>query len=304
MIIIPETCEICESTEWTLVYSDKIRNGAFGNYINGNIFRCGGCGVDRLDEDANIKGNAYQTEEYRDMLNQGLGVTNYFKQADPIQIHNLSAFWPLEIRGKKIADIGTGGGSFLDNISGQAQEIIAIEPTEMYHSSLKKRGYQTFSYTADALTQYRNKMDYVFSFQVIEHVLNPNIFINEGFKLLRPGGKMIVATPNRNNILLKLLPEDFKSFFYCSQHRWYFDKASITNCFQQATERKAQLETVKFVQVFGISNTLAWLKEKQPKGNLCLDGINTVADKLWSSYLESSEQTDTIFMMAEKKETT
>ena len=49
-----------------------------------------------------------------------------------MQIHNLSAFWPLDVRGKLIADIGTGGGSFPDHIAFLAKEVIVIEPTEMY----------------------------------------------------------------------------------------------------------------------------------------------------------------------------
>ena len=171
-----KSCEICGKTEWTSVYSGKIRNGAFGNYIDGKVFRCDGCGIDRLDEDACIKSKAYQTEEYRSMLEQGLGAKDFFKYADPIQIHNLSAFWPLDVRGKIIADIGTGGGSFLDYVSGLAKEVIAIEPTEMYHSSLKKRGYRIFNYMADTLKKYRNKIDIIFSFQVIEHVPNPKSF--------------------------------------------------------------------------------------------------------------------------------
>ena len=301
---MPKACEICEATEWVSVYSGKIRSGAFGNYIDSKIFNCPDCGVNRLDESACIRNEAYQTEEYRGILEQGLGVNDFFKHADPVQIHNISAFWPLDARGKKIVDIGTGGGSFLDHVSGLAAEVIAVEPTKMYHSSLKKRGYRIFNYTADALNEYQNQIDIVFSFQVIEHVPNPKQFINEALGLLKPGGTMIIATPNCNDILLKLLPEDFPSFYYRSQHRWYFGKESLVNCFRYAAEGKSQLHSIKFKHTLGMSNALAWLKEKKPKGNLCLDGINPVADNLWSSYLESTEQADTIYLMAKKNKTT
>jgi len=298
---LSEPCEICGSARWTSVYSGKIRNGALGNFIDGKIFRCIGCNVDRLDEEVSIKSEAYQSEEYRKIVNQGLGIDDYFKHSDPIQIHNLNGFWPLDIRGKKIADIGTGGGSFLDSVSGLADEVIAIEPTEMYHSSLKKRGYRVFNYTADAIKEYRNKMDIVFSFQVIEHVLNPKRLLREALELLRPCGKMIIATPNRNDILLKLLPDDFPSLYYRTQHRWYFDKNSIINCFGQiAALGNSELNNVEFIHTFGMSNCLTWLKEKSPKGDLRLEGISPVADKMWSAYLQSTGQTDTLILTATK----
>ena len=60
-----EPCEICGSTDWYPVYSGMIRDGAFGNQISGNIFRCSGCNADRLDEDVYIQGEAYKSEEYR-----------------------------------------------------------------------------------------------------------------------------------------------------------------------------------------------------------------------------------------------
>ncbi len=296
-----KSCEICGTTRWNSVYCGKIRNGAFGNFINGKIFRCIGCNVDRLDEDLSIKKVAYQSKEYREMLNQGIEVNDYFKHSDSIQIHNLNALWPLNIRGKNIADIGTGGGSFLDAVSGLADEVLAIEPTVMYHSSLKKRGYRVFNYTADALKEYRNKIDIVFSFQVIEHVRNPKKLLREALLLLRPNGKLIIATPNRNDILLKLLPNDFPSFYYRTQHRWYFDKGSIINCFGQiATLANSQLDEVEFFHTFGMSNCLTWLNEKRPIGDLRIEGISPVADKMWSAYLQSTGQTDTLILKATK----
>ena len=294
------SCEICGTSNWSKIYSKTIRNGTFANQVSGEISRCGGCGVDRLDENMCIQEEAYETEEYRDILEQGLALEDFFLQGDPNQIYNLSAFWPLNIRGKLIADIGTGGGSFSDHIASLAKKVVAIEPTKMYQDSLKDRGYQVFDYTTDALTEYRNLVDFVFSFQVIEHVLNPKLFLEEALELLKPGGKLIIATPNRNDILIKLLPDNFPAFFYRTQHRWYFDDDSLSFCLKEAAKGQAELLSIKYLHTFGISNALAWLREKCPKGNLRLDGINPVADKLWSSYLESSQQTDTLYLLAKK----
>ena len=294
------SCKICDLLDWTPIYQGMIRNGAFGNTIEGEVYRCNGCGIDRLPEEMCIQPEAYETKEYRDILKQGLKLDDFFRHADAIQIHNFSAFWPLDFRGKLIADIGTGGGSFPDHIASLAEEVIVIEPTNIYHSSLEKRRYRLFNYTNEALIEYQNKLDFVFSFQVIEHVLDPIIFIKEALALLKPGGKLIIATPNRNDILMNLLPDDFPEFFYRTVHRWYFDEASLTKCFLKAAGNYANIDSCEFVHTFGLSNTFNWLKYKRPCGHDRIEGINLVADQLWSAYLKSSCQSDTIYLMAIK----
>ena len=113
-----------------------------------------------------------------------------------------------------IADIGCGAGSFLSHVSGLAKHIVAIEPTKRYHSSLRKSGYAVFSYVSDALKKFQEGVDIAFAFQVIEHVQNPHEFLTEISSLLKPGGQLIIVTPNRDDILLKLLPEEFSPFYY------------------------------------------------------------------------------------------
>ena len=43
-----------------------------------------------------------------------------------------------------------------------------------------------------------NSFDYVVSFQVIEHIQNDKKYVSEIHRVLRPGGKFILTTPNRH----------------------------------------------------------------------------------------------------------
>jgi 2-polyprenyl-3-methyl-5-hydroxy-6-metoxy-1,4-benzoquinol methylase len=292
-------CEICGTNEWnSIVYEGAVRSGSFGTQTEGGkVARCDGCGVDRLDESVNISALAYESDNYRIAMAQGLEVEDFFSHADPVQIYNLSAFWPLSLRGKVIADIGCGAGSFLSHVSGLAEKIIAVEPTERYHNSLRQRGYDVFSYATDALKVHPEGVDLAVSFQVIEHVLNPRAFLTELAALLKPGGSLIIATPNRNDILLKLLPEEFSPFFYRTAHRWYFDRLSLRHCAEAAG---LLIESERYLQTYGMSNALLWMKERRPTGNTRILGINHVADQLWHGYLEASGQSDTLFVLARK----
>ncbi|MBU1012550.1 MAG: class I SAM-dependent methyltransferase [Bacteroidetes bacterium] len=292
-------CEICGTDSWVSIYEGPVRSGGFGSFKNdGTVAICNGCGVGRLAESDSIDAKAYETKEYRVAVDQGLEVADFFHQADPIQIHHLTAAWPGSFRGKTVADIGCGAGSFIDHISGLAEKIIAIEPTAMYQNSLRKRGYEVYSYASEAIAIRPDSVDLAVTFQVIEHVQNPRTFLAEIFTLLKPGGTLLIATPNRNDIMMKLLPEEFPAFFYRIVHRWYFDCKSLKRC---AIESGYTIESERYLHTMNMSNMLSWLIQRRPTGNTNrLPGIENEADTLWNIYLQSSGQADTLFLKVTK----
>ena len=292
-------CEICGTNSWKIIYEGPIRAGAFGTFRKDAVVaNCNGCGVGRLAEADSIDAKAYESSDYREAVAQGLKVEDFFGHADPVQIHHMSAALPYSFRGKTVADIGCGAGSFIDHISGLAAEIIAIEPTTMYQASLGKRGYEVYNYTGEAISARPQSVDYAVAFQVIEHVQNPRTFLAEILTLLKPGGTLLIATPNKGDILMKLLPNEFPPFFYRMVHRWYFDKGSLS---RTATEAGFDIESERYGHTMNMSNMLVWLSEKRAVGNkIKLPGIDPTADTLWKTYLESSGQADTLFLTVRK----
>lgn len=293
-----DACEICGDTGWSVVYEGRIRAGGFGqNYEEGRVGRCGGCGVERLDEACSIDSAAYESEAYRAALGQGLSTEAFFAHADPTQLQNLTALWPLSLRGKILADIGCGAGSFLDHVSGLAAEIVAIEPTPLYRDSLGQRGYAHFAYASDAAAARPASVDIAVTFQVIEHVSDPVGFLRDIHALLKPGGEIVIATPNRADILMTLLPDEFPAFYYRQVHRWYFAADSLRLCAEKAG---FIVEDNRFVHGFGMANALSWLRDRKPTGHRTLPGIDRTADSQWRAYLEATGQADTLYLRARR----
>ena len=63
-----------------------------------------------------------------------------------------------------------------------------------------------------------NSFDYVITFQVIEHIKNDFAFLKEIHRVLRPGGRLIVSTPNKKMSLTRnpwhvreYTPDEFKN---------------------------------------------------------------------------------------------
>jgi 2-polyprenyl-3-methyl-5-hydroxy-6-metoxy-1,4-benzoquinol methylase len=239
----------------------------------------------------------YSDDSYRTSVNNSNSVNKYFELHDKSCINYLNQYNDYVKRGMIIADIGCGGGSLLDHISGICSQTIAIEPNQEYQKDLSRRGHKTFGSIDKAVVDYGNKVDFVVSNHVIEHVNDPNKFIAEIKKLLKPNGIGIIITPNYNDILLKLDFETFAPFFFRKVHPLYLTSESLQLILEKNDLK--YLET-KFIQEFGMANALNWIKLKKPIGNDPIDGINELADNLWKSYLVQTGQTKDFAIIFEK----
>jgi len=76
-------------------------------------------------------------------------------------------------RDKIVLDYGCGGGAFLDLVSGLSEKTLGIEPFSGYHESLIGRDHEVFSNIESAQLKYKNQVDSIVSFGVLEHVENP-----------------------------------------------------------------------------------------------------------------------------------
>jgi len=289
-----DDCEICGFNAWTPVYRGSIRDGIFGALREvATVARCDGCGVERLEESACTPDSYYESDEYRANLRQGLDSASYFKGHDELQIHTLQSIWPASLRGLTIADIGCGGGSLLDHLKGASARQVAVEPYDVFRGDLQARGYDVYPYARDAVRDWGGRVDLAFSIQVIEHTADPQAFLTDIRPLLAPGGKLVISTPNLRDILFDLMPDDFPSFFYRIVHRWYFDRDSLTACAERAG---FVVEDVRFAHRYGMSNALAWLRDRKPTGQTRLPGIEPIVDAFWKGYLEQAGRADCLYL--------
>lgn len=290
-----DTCEICGASNWKTVHSGPVRDGAFGRLTvpGASVGRCGGCGVERLAEAFCHVDSIYTGNQYRSLLQEGTDAASFFAEHDMIQLQNLTALWPESLRGKRVADVGCAAGSFLDHISGLAAETIAIEPCGAYHDSLRERGHTLYATASEGCTALAESVDFATTFSVIEHVRNPRAFLNEIASLLKPGGRMLVSTPNRRDLLMDLLPDDYPAFFYRSVHRWYFDVPSFTRCAELAG---LCVQRSIVVHRFGLSNALVWLRDRKPGGRTALPHLDSpLLDSFWRSYIAQEGSGDYLY---------
>lgn len=295
-----QACEICGGRDWDIARSGPVRDGKFGALTpDTSIGRCRGCRVERLTE-ASCKDEAfYETTAYRQLVDADPSTEGFFAEHDPLQLERLNVFPPHRLRGRTIADVGCAAGAFLDHVSGLARRCIAVEPAQHYHRSLRDRGYAVYPALEAAVKDWGGKVDACFTFSVIEHVANPRAFLKDMGELLTGEGELIVSTPNRADILMELLPQEYARFFYRTVHRWYFDADSLAECAHHAG---LSVRSIKCVHRFGLTNAALWLRDKRPSGRTSVAGLNDPAlDANWRVALEREFRGDYLYAVLARK---
>jgi 2-polyprenyl-3-methyl-5-hydroxy-6-metoxy-1,4-benzoquinol methylase len=100
----------------------------------------------------------------------------------------------------KVLEIGAGSGYFAsllnaENYVGLEYNDKAIEDAATRNITLINQSIQDFAKTN------QEQFDIVCNFQVLEHVPNPNEFINASLATLKKGGLLIIGVPSANSIL-------------------------------------------------------------------------------------------------------
>lgn len=97
----------------------------------------------------------------------------------------------------RLLDIGCGNGEFLAAATRMGWRVHGIEPDTQAAAACRVQGFEVFEGTLDAFAgAHEGCFDAITSSNCIEHVPDPGQFIEKAFSLLKPGGRLWLATPN------------------------------------------------------------------------------------------------------------
>ncbi len=94
----------------------------------------------------------------------------------------------------ELLEIGTGAGYGVEIIAPSVRRFISIDKCSPAIESADN--VTLISATVPPIPFENESFDRVVSFQVIEHIKEDQAFVNEVFRVLKPGGEFIVSTPN------------------------------------------------------------------------------------------------------------
>lgn len=171
------------------------------------------------------------------------------------------------VRGN-VLEIGTGSGYGVKYIAPVVTKFVTIDKFvcdvdfKTYPNvEFKQQTVPPFTNIAD------NSFDFVVTFQVIEHIQNDDLYVKEIARVLKPGGKLIVTTPNRHmslsrnpwhireykpNELTTLLKKHFKAI----ETKGVYGNETVMNYYEK------NRESVNRIMKYDVLN-LQWILPRQ-----------------------------------------
>lgn len=106
--------------------------------------------------------------------------------------------------GLRLLDIGCGGGLLAEPMARLGAEVVGADASgrniavARLHAERMGLSIDYRTATAEALVEAGEGFDAVLNMEVVEHVSEPQAYLDACARLVRPGGIMIVSTINRN----------------------------------------------------------------------------------------------------------
>ena len=110
-------------------------------------------------------------------------------------------------QGQRVLDVGCGEGQFLEAATAQGISALGVDSDTRMVSVSRQKGLEVveddlFHYLAG----HKEQFDGVFCSNLIEHLTVQDAlrFLQSAFQVLRPGGTLLVATPNPESLIVHL----------------------------------------------------------------------------------------------------
>lgn len=182
----------------------------------------------------------------------------------------MSKFCSLE--GKRILDVGAGSGKFVRFLREKKVEAFGLEPAKALYEEFLSKDTFFFCDYSDSFNEnlIGGMVDILVSWDVIEHMEQPEVFFQDASRILRPGGRLFLDTPDVESFLPYMLGKRW--YHYNKYHLSYFSRKTLMTLAAQnglqeiGFSRLTYLKSIRYILrylndfVFG-SNQLAFLKQ-------------------------------------------
>lgn len=99
-----------------------------------------------------------------------------------------------------LVDVGCGRGDFLAHMQSLGWNVLGVEPDPVAAGLARSRGIDVFAGRLEAAGVAGGIADQVTLDHVLEHVEDPAGLLRECRRILRPGGRLVIYTPNAESL--------------------------------------------------------------------------------------------------------
>ena len=125
-----------------------------------------------------------------------------------------------------LLDIGTGTGALLDVALEFGFKAIGLEPDKNFIQKKDERALKVVNSTLEKSDFKPNTFDVITMFDVLEHMRDLNSTLQKISSILKPGGLLVVSTPDTNSLSFKLMGKNWPHFK--REHIYYFSNKNLS----------------------------------------------------------------------------
>jgi 2-polyprenyl-3-methyl-5-hydroxy-6-metoxy-1,4-benzoquinol methylase len=134
--------------------------------------------------------------------------------------------------GRKLLDIGAHIGVFVEIANRAGWQATGIEPSHWSVEVARQLGTELIEGTLATSNLPQNTFDVVTLWDVIEHLSDPMAEIKHVFRVLKPGGWIVIHTMNIESLFAKLMGAKWPWFM--EMHLYYFSERTLRRLLESA----------------------------------------------------------------------
>lgn len=184
------------------------------------IQRCTGCGLRVLDPEP-------RGEQLVEVFDDGTIYDGALALERDLLARATQTMAALErvVRPGRMLDVGFGPGFLLRVARARGWEAAGVDPSPFSVQRARAEGFEAHQGTLEQVPLREGSFDAITLLQVIEHVPDPRALLAACRRLLRPGGALVVATPNPASLLARVKRERFNYWIPPVHCVWYSPRA-------------------------------------------------------------------------------
>ncbi len=207
-------CNFCKSSDFRLIHNlIDIRHKTTTEY---HLVICENCGLLYLNPQP-------EEADLDKVYSQGYHCFIGAIEETPSFISRWAQFYGLKRRCKTILkykksgvllDIGCSTGNFLNQMQKyDGWQVVGIEPT-LHAAQFAREHYKLEVYTTDLIASNfpPSKFDVVTLWDVLEHTRNPGEHLQEIYRILKPGGIIVIKVPDPSSFEAKIFGKNWVGY--------------------------------------------------------------------------------------------
>lgn len=133
---------------------------------------------------------------------------------------------------RRLLDVGCGSGDFLLRMRARGWTVLGVEPDPVAAAGARRSGLDVRDGMLTDAAFESDSFDAIVLSHVIEHVHDPIALLRECARVLRPGGTIVVMTPNLSSVGHRRFGEDWRGL-EPPRHLHVFSVPSLRSCVER-----------------------------------------------------------------------